>query len=198
MTSLVVRMACAKVGSSISLRGIHSLGTKRGCRIPHQRHVITEFCAVAGRRLDASIREHSYHDDLFDAALLELEVEVGIAKSVMAPMLLDYNIAWLGYELEMPVAAPRALSEDGFALGGELPRAGMTPSIITAVTPLTVRAVKLRRLRDAPRRLDQCGQGVSSSTASATALALGRVRPGPLMAVRPEGANHQWRRVPPG
>jgi hypothetical protein len=157
MTSLVVRMACAKVGSSISLRGIHSLGTKRGCRIPHQRHVITEFCAVAGRRLDASIREHSYHDDLFDAALLELEVEVGIAKSVMAPMLLDYNIAWLGYELEMPVAAPRALSEDGFALGGELPRAGMTPSIITAVTPLTVRAVKLRRLRDAPPRPVRAG-----------------------------------------
>jgi hypothetical protein len=41
-------------------------------------HVIAEFCAAAGGSLDADIGQHPYHDDLFDAALLELESATGI------------------------------------------------------------------------------------------------------------------------
>jgi hypothetical protein len=40
--------------------------------------VIAEFCAAAGGSLDAGIGQHPYHDDLFDAALLELESATGI------------------------------------------------------------------------------------------------------------------------
>jgi hypothetical protein len=46
--------------------------------VPHQGHVIAEFCAAAGGSLDAGIGQHPYHDDLLDAALLELESATGI------------------------------------------------------------------------------------------------------------------------
>ena len=39
---------------------------------------LAEFCAAAGGSLDAGIGQHPYHDDLFDAALLELESATGI------------------------------------------------------------------------------------------------------------------------
>src|SRR5580700_10769383 len=58
---------------------MHGFGAKCGCRVPHQGHVIAEFCAAAaGGSLDAGIGQHPYHDDLFDAALLELESATGI------------------------------------------------------------------------------------------------------------------------
>ena len=57
---------------------MHGFGAKCGCRVPHQGHVIAEFCAAAGGGLDAGIGQHPYHDDLFDAALLELESATGI------------------------------------------------------------------------------------------------------------------------
>jgi hypothetical protein len=59
---------------------MHRLGAECCCRIPHQCHVIAEFSAAAGGGLDAGIGQHSYQDDLFDAALLELEIEVGTGK----------------------------------------------------------------------------------------------------------------------
>jgi hypothetical protein len=92
---------------SVDLVGsMHRLGAECCCRIPHQCHVMAEFSATAGGGLDAGIGQHSYHDDLFDAALLELEIEVGTGKSILAPMLLDHNVARLGYEFRMPLAAP--------------------------------------------------------------------------------------------
>src|ERR1700732_5326800 len=57
---------------------MHGFGAKCGCRVPHQGHVIAEFWAAAGGSLDAGIGQHPYHDDLFDAALLELESATGI------------------------------------------------------------------------------------------------------------------------
>src|SRR5712671_7765106 len=92
-------------------RGMHRFGAERRCRIPHQRHVIPEFGAAAGSSLDAGIGQHPYHDDLFDAALLELKTEIGIGKSVLAPVLLDHDVARLRDEFGMPVAAPHALPE---------------------------------------------------------------------------------------
>jgi len=58
---------------------MHCLGAECCCRVGHQGYVIAEFGAAAGGRLDTGVRYHSHHDDFFDAALLELEVEVGIA-----------------------------------------------------------------------------------------------------------------------
>src|SRR5436189_2942902 len=117
---------------------MHRLGAECRCRIPHQCHVIAEFSAPAGGGLDAGIGQHSYHDDVFDAALLELETEVGTGKSILAPMLLDHDVARLRYEFRMPLAAPHALPEDGVAIDQGLPRARMTPSIIITLAPTPV------------------------------------------------------------
>ena len=119
--------------------------------------MIAELRAAAGGRLDAGVRHHSRHDDLFDAALLQLEVEVGIGKSVLAPMLLDHNVARLRYEFGMPFAAPHAFPEDGFVIGRSLPRAGMTPSVIIALAPPHVGNVE-HHDTGAARRLDEHAQ----------------------------------------
>src|SRR5271167_3409971 len=121
---------------------MHRLGAECCRRVPYQCHVIAEFSAAAGGGLDAGIGQHSYHDDLFDAALLELEIEVGTGKSILAPMLLDHDVARLGYEFRMPLAAPDALPEDGFAIDQGLPRARMTPSIVITLAPPPVRDVE--------------------------------------------------------
>src|SRR5271166_5958928 len=78
---------------SVDLVGsMHRLGAECCCRIPHQCHVIAEFSATAGGGLDAGIGQHSYHDDLFDAALLELEIEVGTGKSILGPMMATISL----------------------------------------------------------------------------------------------------------
>src|SRR6267143_2558879 len=139
------------------MRSVHLLGAECCRRVPDQGYVIAEFGAAAGGRLDAGIGYHSRHNDLFDAALLELKVEVGIGKPVLAPMLLDHDIAGLGHQIGMPVAAPHALSEDGFAIGEGLAGARMTPSVIIALAPASVRDIEHSNA-DAARGLDQCAQ----------------------------------------
>src|ERR1700732_97841 len=136
------------------VRGMQRLGAECRCRVPPQRDVVAKFSAATGGRLNAGVRHHSYHDDLLDTALLELEVKVGVSKSVLAPMLLNDDVAWLRHQIGMPVAAPHAVSEDGFAIGGGLARAGMTPSVIIALAPAPVRYVE-HRDACAPRRLDE-------------------------------------------
>src|SRR5438270_8262209 len=130
------------------------LGAECCCRIAHQRYVIAELCAAAAGSFDASVRHHSRRDDLFEAALLELEVEIGIGKSVLTPVLLDHDVARLGHKFGMPSAAPHALPKDGFAISQGLARARMTPSVIIALAPPPVRHIEHNDTR-AARCLDE-------------------------------------------
>jgi hypothetical protein len=79
--------------------------------------MITELGTPARGGLDTGVRRHADDDDLLDAALLEVEVEVGVGKSVLAPMRLDHDVARLRCELRMPFAAPRAFRKDGASVG---------------------------------------------------------------------------------
>src|SRR5215472_1145986 len=124
------------------VRRVHGLGAERCCGIAHQGDVIAEFRAVARGALDAGVREHACDDDLLDAALLELEIEVGVGKPVLAPMLLNRDVAWLGHQFRVPVAAPHTLSKDRLAIGQGLRGARMTPSIVIPFAPLAVRYIE--------------------------------------------------------
>ena len=103
-------MAWAKVGPLISSAAC--IASELNAAVASRTSVvIPEFGAAAGSSLDAGIGQHPYHDDLFDAALLELKTEIGIGKSVLAPVPLDHDVARLRDEFGMPVAAPHALPE---------------------------------------------------------------------------------------
>src|SRR5271165_3818696 len=132
-------------GRSVNVVGrVHRLGAERCRSVPHQGYVVAEFGPRASGRLDTGVRRRADHDDLLDAALLELQIEVGAGKPVLAPMLFDHDIARLGREVRMPVAAPGALRKDGPSVGQDLPRAGITPSIIITLAPAPVRDVENR------------------------------------------------------
>src|SRR6516225_9987729 len=103
--------------------------------------MITELGTPSRGGLDTGVRGHA-DDDLLDAALLEVEVEVGVGKAVLAPMLLDHDVARLRCELRMPFAAPRAFRKDGASVGQNLQWARMTPSVIIPLAPASVRHVE--------------------------------------------------------
>src|SRR5271167_101422 len=130
---------------------LHRFRAERRRSVPHQGHMITELGTPARGRLDAGVRGHADDDDLLDVALLEVKVEVGIGKAVLAPMRLDRRVARLRCEFRMPLAAPRALREDGASVGQNLQWARMTPSVIIALAPALVRDVEHRNVGAAPR-----------------------------------------------
>src|SRR5215469_607048 len=139
------------------VRCMHCLGAECCRCIPYQRHVIAELSAAAAGCLDARVRHHSRQDYLFDAALLQLEVQVGVGESVLAPMLLNDDVTRLGRELGMPVASPHALSEDALAIGQGLPRARMAPTVIITLSPPPMRNIKHHGTR-ASCRFDERAQ----------------------------------------
>src|SRR6476646_9072724 len=65
-----------------------------------------EFHAVASGRLDAAVGDDTDQNDLLNAALFELQIEVRIGKTALRPMFLDDNVTVLGAELGIELAAP--------------------------------------------------------------------------------------------
>ena len=104
--------------------------------------MIPELGTSARGRLDAGVRRHANEDDLLDAALLEVEVEVSISNAVLAPMRLDHDVARLRCQFRMPLTAPGAFCEDGASVGQNLQWARMPPSVIIALAPARVRDVE--------------------------------------------------------
>jgi hypothetical protein len=50
-------------------------------RVAHHRDVITEFGAEPDGRLDAGVSDESDHDELVDAVLLELQIQVCVGET---------------------------------------------------------------------------------------------------------------------
>ena len=57
------------------------------------------------------MRYLSYDDELMDAVLLELQIQICVGKATGTPMLCGDNLAWLGRELGADLAAPSAVFE---------------------------------------------------------------------------------------
>ena len=119
--------------------------------------MIPELGTSARGRLDAGVRRHANEDDLLDAALLEVEVEVSISNAVLAPMRLDHDVARLRCQFRMPLTAPGAFCEDGASVGQNLQWARMPPSVIIALAPARVRDVEYCNAY-AARGLEECAQ----------------------------------------
>ena len=65
--------------------GLHRGPTEGGGRIFDQRDVIAEFHPEASGGLDAGVGDHADQDDLTDAVLLGLKVEVRVREAALRP-----------------------------------------------------------------------------------------------------------------
>jgi hypothetical protein len=68
--------------------------------------VIAEFHREPAGGFDAGIGQETDDDDLLDAVLLELLVEVSVGKAALGPVLLDDDVACSRDEIWVPFAAP--------------------------------------------------------------------------------------------
>jgi len=68
-------------GSVDVVRCVHRLLTEGRGRVLYQRYMITKLHPETGRGLNASIGQQANADDLLDAILFELMVQVSIRKS---------------------------------------------------------------------------------------------------------------------
>ena len=69
------------VGRSVDgMGGVHRLMAEGGGGVPDQRDVISELHAEAAGRFDAGVGDHADQDDMTNAVLLELQVEIGVGK----------------------------------------------------------------------------------------------------------------------
>ena len=87
------------------VRRMHELVAERGGRVADQGHVITQLHGESAGGLNAAVGEHTDGDDMRDAVLLELEIEVSIGEAALRPVLLDDDVASLRHEIWMPFAA---------------------------------------------------------------------------------------------
>ena len=93
-------------GRPVDLRCVHGFATEGGGGILDQGDVIPEFHAEAAGRFDTRVRNHADQDDVANAVLLELKIEIGIREAARSPMLPDNDIARLGLEVIMNRADP--------------------------------------------------------------------------------------------
>ena len=92
-------------------RGVHHLVRVVCRRIPHHRHVVAELGGIANGRFDAGMRYEPDDDELMDARLLELQIQIGVGEAAPTPMLRGNNLARLRRELGTELAAPRTVFE---------------------------------------------------------------------------------------
>jgi len=65
--------------------GVHRLSAEGGGGILDQGDVIPEFHAEAAGRFDTRVRNHADQDDVANAVLLELKIEIGIREARSIP-----------------------------------------------------------------------------------------------------------------
>src|SRR5262249_10553475 len=59
----------------------------------HQRHLVSQLRRMAHRRVDAGVRDEPDDDELVNAVLLELQIQIGVGEPAGAPVLLRDDLA---------------------------------------------------------------------------------------------------------
>src|SRR5262249_60313306 len=77
----------------------------------YHHNVVAELSGKANGRFDAGMSDESDDDELMDAVLLELQIQICVSEAAGTPMLGGDNLAWLGLELGTDLATPRAVFE---------------------------------------------------------------------------------------
>src|SRR6516164_8935826 len=94
------------------------------------------------------MREEPNDDQLMNAMLFKLQIQVGVRKPARTPVLLSHNLAWFRREFGPDLATPRAIFEDPSRPGRLLNGRDVFPGLIVA------RAVSMvERIEDAKPRV---------------------------------------------
>src|SRR6516165_4941632 len=96
-------------------------------RILDDGHLITELGGIAHSRFDAGMRDESDDDELMDAVLLDLQVQVGIGEATGTPVFLCHNFTWCRHEFGTELATPCAVFEGLMLPRGSLNRRNIGP-----------------------------------------------------------------------
>jgi hypothetical protein len=121
------------------VRCVHPVpGEGCGC-VLHQGYVVAELHRIAAGSFDAGVGQQADHDHPVDSVLLELEVEIGVGKAVLGPVLLDDDVDRLRHEIGMPFAPPCAFGKNLPLARSDLVRVRMVPAFIVAGLPAMVR-----------------------------------------------------------
>src|ERR1700736_530322 len=92
--------------------GVHLLIRVIRRRVFHHRDIVAELSGKANGRFDAGMRYESDDDELMDAVILELQVQICVGEATGAPMVCGDNLARLRLELGTDLTPPRAVFED--------------------------------------------------------------------------------------
>src|SRR5208282_1693067 len=123
-----------------------------GDRILHQGDVVSQLCGVTHRRFDAGIRLLAYHNQLVDAMLLKLEIQVCVRETAGAPVFLRNHFAGQWREFFAKGSAPGSCSEDASFVGEFLNGCDVLPALDFILGP----QVSVMRCEEDPYA---CGTG---------------------------------------
>ena len=128
-------------------RSVHHLGRVIRGRVFHHRDIVAEFGGKTNGGFDTGVRDEFDHNQSVDAALLELQIKVGVGKSAGAPVLLHDRFAGfrseLGSKLATPGAVLKRLSRPCRLLNGR----DVFPRFVIARTVSTMHCKENRQLR---------------------------------------------------
>src|SRR6266542_4962926 len=93
-------------------RGFHFVPAVAPDGIVHQPDFVAQLRSIANGRVDAGIRAYADHDQLVNAVLLELQIEIGVGEPAGAPVLLRNDLPRLRRELVAKASSPGSVGED--------------------------------------------------------------------------------------
>src|SRR5215467_4787813 len=96
------------------------------------------------------MRDESDDDELMDAVLLELQVQVGVGEAAGTPVFLRNNLAWRRHEFRTKLATPCAVFEALVLPRASLNRRDVLPCFVVACTISMMHGIedaKLHRAR---------------------------------------------------
>src|SRR5690348_16250833 len=116
-------------------------------RIFDHGNIVTEFGGIANGRLNARMRDESDDDELLDAVLLELQIQIGAGETTGAPMLLGDDLARLRCEFAANLSAPGAVFESLVRPSCFLDGRNVFPCLVVALAVAMVQGIEDAKLR---------------------------------------------------
>lgn len=117
----------------------HHFSSECGGCIADQCDMVAELHCEARCRFDTCVSKEPHEDDMSDAVLLELHVEVSIGKSALPPVLMGDDITVSRREINVKLTAPASLRKRMPAHDALLGRIDVLPALVVAGFPLAMR-----------------------------------------------------------
>src|SRR5262245_7427449 len=115
-------------------RGVHLLIRVTRGRVLYHRDLVAKLGGITNGRLHACMCDEPDDDELMDAVLFELQIQICIGKATGTPVFEGHDIARLRFELAADLAAPRAVFEGLMRPRGFLRGRNVPPGLVVSRT----------------------------------------------------------------